>query len=52
MFKETNKNPCTELLSGVSNILAGKPLKDYPNLKNWHNQFREQVFENIDENCS
>lgn len=49
MFQETNKNPSSELFSGVSNILVGKPLKDYLDPKKWHNQFREQVFKNIDE---
>jgi len=49
MFQETNKNRPTELFSGVSNILVGKPLKDYLDPKKWHNQFRAQVFDNIDE---
>lgn len=49
MFKETDKNPQLDIFSSVTESLTGDSLKRYTNSGAWHNQFRTQVLERIDE---
>ena len=48
MFKKT-KSPESTLFESPSNLMCSRALKQYDDLKAWHNQFYELVTSNIDE---
>jgi hypothetical protein len=49
MFKKTKSHRQLNLLSNVNSLLNEKSSKEYIDNKKWHNQFRVQVLERIDE---
>jgi hypothetical protein len=49
MFKPTGKSSRLNLFSSTHTILTGKSLMTYEDKSSWHNQFREQVTQRIDE---
>lgn len=49
MFKRSNETPQLDLFENSADLMSGKKLKTYSDPKNWHNQFREQVVNKIDE---
>jgi hypothetical protein len=49
MFKKTSKDIPLNLFSSVPNFLSGASLKIYENDFGWHNLFREEITNKIDE---
>lgn len=49
MFKKSNKEPQLDVFASVANILENSALKNYSDQKHWHNQFREQIVNRMDE---
>src|SRR5215469_1386750 len=49
MFRRSSTSNQLSLFSSTHTILQGRSLKIYEDNQNWHNQFREQVLERIDE---
>ena len=49
MFKETDKDTQYDMFGSASSMLVGESLKEYNDKKGWHNQFRVQVTNRIDE---
>ena len=49
MFRKTKKNQQLNLFTSSHNILRGRALRVYEDSKEWHNQFRAQVTERIEE---
>jgi hypothetical protein len=49
MYRSSSPLPQKSLFSSIYNFLSGKSLKDYEGKTKWHNQFRSQVIERIDE---
>ncbi|MDR2970931.1 MAG: transposase [Bacteroidales bacterium] len=49
MFKCSNKTTDQNLFSSINQFLTGKSLNIYEDTKEWHNQFRQQVTDRIDE---
>ena len=49
MFRHSNKSYQLNLFSSAHTLLAGTVLRDYEDKYKWHNQFREQVTQRIDE---
>ena len=49
MFRRSNKTSQPKLFSSTHSLLSGKSLKMYEDNSQWHNQFRIQVTQRIDE---
>lgn len=49
MFRRSNKEPQLNMFSSPSSLLAGKAQKIYDDKTGWHNQFRQQVTNQIDD---
>ena len=49
MFKKTSKTRQLNIFSSAHSLLKGRALKEYEDKQKWHNQFRVQVTERIDE---
>jgi len=49
MFRNSNKSYQLNLFSSAHTILRGTALRDYEDKYKWHNQFREQATQRIDE---
>ncbi len=49
MFKKTIPDKQADLFSSVATNLAGKAKKLYDDQKAWHNLFRKQILQRIDE---
>jgi len=49
MFKKSTPDKQTDLFSSVTTTLAGKTKKLYDDQKAWHNLFRTQILQRIDE---
>ena len=50
MFRRSSKSSQKNLFTSVESLLKGNALKTYEDAKKWHNQFRIQVTNRIDEN--
>jgi len=50
MFRCSSKSSQLNLFSSVESLLKGSTLKAYEDTEKWHNQFRNQVTNRIDEN--
>jgi hypothetical protein len=49
MFRRSFKSGQLNLFSNVDSLLNGKALKGYEDAQKWHNQFRVQVTNRVDE---
>lgn len=49
MFKKSAKDKQLDAFSSVANVLVDKAFKEYTDDKHWHNQFRNQIVNHIDE---
>jgi len=49
MFKKSTPDKQTDLFSSVTTTLAGKTKKLYDDQRAWHNLFRTQILQRIDE---
>jgi len=49
MYRRSKKSSQLDLFSSTNTLLRGKSLKIYEDNKEWHNQFRVQITERIDE---
>jgi hypothetical protein len=49
MYRSSSQTSQLDLFSSVSSMLKGKALKTYNDTSKWHNQFRVQVTNRIDE---
>ncbi len=49
MFKKTNKDVQLDAFSGVPGMLSNRSFKQYNDARKWHNLFRHQVVNRIDE---
>ena len=49
MFRRSSKSSQLNFFSSVESLLKGRSLKDYEDTEKWHNQFRIQVTNRIDE---
>ncbi len=49
MFRKSNKEPQLGIFSSPSSLLSGKSLSIYEEKKGWHNEFRQQVTSQVDE---
>jgi hypothetical protein len=49
MFTKTNNTPQPDVFSSIHTFLSGTSLKEFENSSSWHNMFREQVTNRIDE---
>jgi len=49
MFRRSSKSSQLNFFSSVESLLKGRSLKDYEDAEKWHNQFRIQVANRIDE---
>jgi hypothetical protein len=49
MYRCSNKSSQIDLFSATNTFLQGKALKTYEDVEKWHNQFRVQVTQRIDE---